>query len=301
MLSKQQVGYLEGILSAILNTVLFALKFWVGTSSGSVAVVADAWHTLSDTLTSLVVIFGFWTSSRPGDKEHPFGHGRAELIAGIIIGLLLGMVGINFLQDSFHQLKHRSSADFNLAIILIFSISVVLKEIIARFSIYFGKKYDSTSLRADGWHHRSDAIASALILAGAFLGKYLWWIDGVLGLGVSLLILRVAFVIVKDATRSILGEPASDELVQKIKALAEDYVPEIDDIHHVHIHRYGDHIEATLHIRLSGEKTLKEAHDAATSLEQTMRDTLNVEATIHMEPWENRLNTGISNSRINHK
>ena len=287
MLDKQRIGYLEGILSVILNTVLFVLKIWVGSATGSVAVVADAWHTLSDTLTSLVVIFGFWASSRPSDKEHPFGHGRAELIAGIIIGILLGIVGVNFLQDSYHQLKSRETADFTLAVILVFSASVVLKEIIARFSIHFGKKHNSSSLIADGWHHRSDAIASALVLMGAFLGKYFWWIDGVLGLGVSLLILRVAFGIIKDAAFSILGEPASKAFLSKIHSLAENFVPEIVDIHHVHIHRYGDHVEATLHIRLSGKITLKEAHDAATNLEKRIRDNLHVEATIHMEPKVN--------------
>ncbi len=284
MLDKKRAGYLEGILSAILNTVLFTFKFWVGTATGSVAIVADAWHTLSDTLTSLIVIFGFWASSRPSDKEHPFGHGRAELVGGICIGILLGMVGINFLQDSYHQLKIHESADFNLTVIVVFSISVVLKEIIARFSIHFGKKFNSTSLVADGWHHRSDAIASALILAGVFLGKYFWWIDGVLGLGVSILILKVSFNIIKDAAYSILGEPASQEFLSEIQALAKSSVPEIEDIHHVHIHRYGDHIEATLHIRLSGNRTLKESHDSATRLEVCMKENMNVEATIHMEP-----------------
>ena len=94
---KQQLGYLEGWLSSVLNVVLFGLKLWVGMMAGSVAMIADAWHTLSDTLTSVIVLVGFWISGKPKDKEHPFGHGRAELIGAIIIAILLALVGFSFL------------------------------------------------------------------------------------------------------------------------------------------------------------------------------------------------------------
>jgi cation diffusion facilitator family transporter len=121
---------------------------------------ADAWHTLSDTLTSVVVILGFWISSRLEDEEHPFGHGRAEVIATIIIATLLAVVGINFLKDSIQQLIVQRSASFSTVGLVVFAISVVIKEGLARFSIWAGKKTDSKSLIADGWHHRSDALAS---------------------------------------------------------------------------------------------------------------------------------------------
>jgi len=98
------LAYLEGIVSIFLNIILFALKYWVGVITGSIAIIADAWHTLSDSLTSLVVIIGAKVSSKPADKEHPFGHGRAESIASIIIGVLLFGVGLNFLFDAIQKL-----------------------------------------------------------------------------------------------------------------------------------------------------------------------------------------------------
>lgn len=178
---------------------------------------ANAWHTLSDTLTYVVVIFSFWISSRPEDKEHPFGHGRAEIIATIIIATLLAVVGINFLKDSIRQLIAQRSASFSTIGLVIFAISVVIKEGLARFSIWARKKTDSKSLLADGWHHRSDALASLIIEIGAVLGKYFWWVDGVLGIGVSALILYAAYDIAHDASDSLMGEKTGDDLIKRIQ------------------------------------------------------------------------------------
>ena len=153
---KQQLGYLEGWLSSVVNTLLFALKLWVGMAVGSVAMIADAWHTLSDTITSAVVLAGFWVSGRPRDKDHPFGHGRAELIGAVIIATLLGLVGINFLKESYMQLREAERVHFNTFGILAFGVSVIIKEALAQFSIWAGKKVKSQALVADGWHHRSE-------------------------------------------------------------------------------------------------------------------------------------------------
>lgn len=282
--SSKKLGYTEGIASIIINTMLFGLKIWVGTASSSVAMTADAWHTLSDTLTSIVVIFGFWFSSRPEDEKHPFGHGRAELIATIIIATLLAVVGLNFLRDSIQQLIVRKSANFSTLGLVVFAVSVVIKEGLARFSIWAGKKTNSQSLLADGWHHRSDAIASLIIVIGAVLGKYLWWIDGVLGIGVSGLVLYAAYEIAHTASDSLMGEKTGDDLTNRIKRIANETSPELKDIHHIHIHRYGDHLEITLHARLDKKTDIEDAHALSTRLEQRLRNELRADTTVHIEP-----------------
>ncbi len=180
-MTKTRLGYLEGVLSIVLNTALFGLKYWVGLSTGSIAVIADAWHTMSDTLTSVIVILGFKISSMRPDKKHPFGHGRAEIISSVVIGVLLAVVGFNFLVESIHRLQHHTAASFNSSAITVFAISVVLKEALAWFSIWAGRKIESQSLIADGWHHRSDSVASLLILLGMLFGRYLWWVGAVMG------------------------------------------------------------------------------------------------------------------------
>ncbi|OQB94499.1 MAG: Ferrous-iron efflux pump FieF [Spirochaetes bacterium ADurb.Bin110] len=282
--SSKKLGYAEGIASVVINTLLFGLKIWVGKASSSVAMTADAWHTLSDTLTSIVVIFGFWISSRPEDEEHPFGHGRAEVIATIIIATLLAVVGINFLKDSIQQLIVQRSASFSTVGLVVFAISVVVKEGLARFSIWAGKKTNSQSLLADGWHHRSDALASLIIVIGAILGKYLWWVDGVLGIGVSALILYAAYDIARVASNSLMGEKTGDDLTKRIKKIATEASPELKDIHHIHVHRYGDHLEITLHARLDKKTDIEDAHELSTKLEQKLRNELKADTTVHIEP-----------------
>lgn len=283
-IDSKKLGYLEGFLSIIVNTSLFIFKIWVGTKSHSISMVADAWHTLSDTFTSIVVIFGFWISAQPKDEQHPFGHGRAEIIAAIIIGTLLAVVGFNFIIDSINNLKNRISANFSIIGLVVFGLSALIKEVLASFSIWAGKKIQSRSLIADGWHHRSDALASIVIVIAAIIGKYLWWIDSALGIIVSILILYTAFDIAKEASNSLLGEKADNLLVDKLNEIIHNIMPELGDAHHIHLHRYGDHLEITLHIRMDKNLDVQSAHDIASLIENKIREELKAEATIHIEP-----------------
>ncbi len=287
-LEKRQFWlYVEGWLSIGLNIVLFIIKYWIGIATGSVAIMADAWHTLSDSLSSVIVLVGAKFSAKSPDEEHPFGHGRAELIASIIIGVLLAMVAFNFLVESINKLYHQESASFNTLAVIIFLVSVVIKEGTAQFSIRMGKKYKSKSLIADGWHHRSDAIASAMIVAGIYAGRYFWWVDGVLGIIVALLIFYATFDILKQSINPLIGEKPDEETTQSLRLITDRIVGSDCDIHHVHIHRYGSNTEITFHIQFQYEITFEAAHLKVTELEKAMRDELAIEATIHYEPIQN--------------
>ena len=281
---KKKFGYLEGYISIFINTGLFFLKFIVGQKVGSVAMVADAWHTLSDTLTSMVVIVGFWLASRPPDREHVFGHGKAESVASIIIATLLGMVGGYFLYESILKLIHHQAMSFSLLAIIVFAISAVLKEALAQFAFWAGKKVDSSSLRADGWHHRSDAVASLLIVVGALFSQRFWWLDGVLGIGVSLLILNAGLTIIRGSASYLIGESPSYEIVQRVKASVKAQFPQLEGIHHLHVHSYGEHSEVTAHLKVPGNMRVDEAHELATRVEELMKKEFEGDVTIHVEP-----------------
>lgn len=283
---KRTLGFLEGGLSVGINTALFFLKLWAGLRIASVAMVADAWHTLSDSLTSIVVILGFWLSVKPADNKHHFGHGRAEAIASLIIGTLLAVVGFAYLKDSVTRLVHHQAVTFEILGIIIFIASAVIKESLALFSLWAGKKIRSRSLIADAWHHRSDAVASALIATGALLGKRLWWLDGVMGVGVSLLILFATYRIMRSASSYLLGEAPSPHLEAAIEKTISNSDERLKRIHHVHVHDYGDHREATAHIELPGKMSLDDAHRIATKVEKDLKKELNLETTIHLEPSE---------------
>jgi len=279
-----RLGFIEGWTSVVLNIVLFLLKLWVGMLCGSIAMVADAWHTLSDTVTSGVVIVGFWVAGRPADREHPFGHGRFEYIAAIIIGILLANVGIKFLIDSVGRLRHYEEVRFSMSAVVIFAVSIVVKEGLAQFAFWAADKMKSESVRADGWHHRSDAIASALILIGIFAGKYFWWIDGVLGIAVSLLILKAAFDIIRIDASVLMGESPDSELMKEVNEIVCRCDHKITGPHHYHVHKYGGHTELTLHVKLPSEIHLSESERIISGLEKEIFESLSVEVTIHADP-----------------
>jgi cation diffusion facilitator family transporter len=279
---KTYIGYLEGTVSVVINTILFGLKYWVGIQTFSIAIIADAWHTLSDTLTSLVVIVGFKMSSKPADKKHPFGHGRAEVISSIIIATLLAVVGFSFLLASIQKYRNQESASFNKLAIIMFIISVIAKEGLAQYSFRLGKNINSQSLMADGWHHRSDAIASMMILVGMFVD--FWWIDSIMGILVSLIIFYTTYKILKESISILIGEEPSETFKADIIKIITRSIPHDVSLHHLHSHIYGDSKELTFHIKLSADMKLEEAHKIAEKLEKEIKNEMDIDTTIHMEP-----------------
>lgn len=280
----KKFGTIEGVLSIVVNTLLFGLKYWVGVTSGSVALIADAWHTLSDSISSVIVLFGIKVSTKPPDKEHPFGHGRFELIASIIIGVLLAIVGFNFMVEAIQKLQNHEQAEFGMLAIVVTIISVVLKEAMAQYAMRVGKKTGSTAIKADGWHHRADAISSAVILVGILVGPYYWWMDGLLGILIALFIFYTAYEIMKDSIGPLLGEEPEDETLKRLEMLAAEL--QLGDlmIHHVHQHTYGNHTELTFHIELPGDLPLSQVHDITDQLEKMILMELQMYATIHADP-----------------
>lgn len=275
----------QGFLSIILNIILFIFKLYVGIITSSVAIMADAWHTLSDSLTSVIVIVGARTAKKPADKGHPYGHGRIVLISAIIIGVLLCIVGFNFLKEAIHNFKSKEFTNYNLLSIIIFSASVIIKEGLAQFAFWGAKKTGNSALKADGWHHRSDAIASTIILIGIFFGKYLWWIDSVLGVIVSLIIIYTAIIIIKDGINPLLGEEPDKELINSILKIGNKLNLCQSNIHHFHLHSYGKHNEITFHIALDKDLSLEQAHETTDTFEKEIKNELGIEATIHVDTY----------------
>ena len=278
-----------GWISILVNILLFGFKYWAGISSGSVAIIADAWHTLSDSITSIIVVLSVWIASRPADEEHPFGHGRAEILATTIIGVILAVIAVEFFIESVQRLVRREAANYGTLAIVITAISVLAKEVLARYSIIVGKKAGSRSLKADAWHHRSDAISSVAILAGIFLNKYIWWIDGAMGILVTLLILHAAYGILKDVFNAFLGEKPDKQILNKINDICTKHYESAVYPHHIHVHHYGAHTEMTLHIKLDKSLSLEGAHNITSMIEEDIRTELGIEATIHTEPRIGRI------------
>jgi len=283
-MERKKASYLEGTVSIIANIALFALKYWAGIVSGSIALLADAWHTLSDSISSVVVILGAKLASKKPDKDHPFGHGRWELVSSIIIAMLLLWIAIGFITDSVAQLKVRESANFGTLAIVVTVVSILVKEVLAQYAFYLGRISGSTTVKADGWHHRTDALSSLVILTGILLKNYFWWIDGALGIAVSLMLLYASFRILMEAVHKLLGEEPSAELIEEIKALIRSLYGSDLNAHHFHLHNYISSKELTFHIKIENKLSVEEGHDMATAIEDLIDEKFDMKSTIHLEP-----------------
>ncbi len=283
-MDRKKASYLEGTISIIGNICLFALKYWAGIVSGSIALMADAWHTLSDSISSVVVIVGAKLASKQPDEDHPFGHGRWELISAIIIAIILVLIAFGFITDSILQLKTEESANFGTLAIVVTVVSIVVKELMAQYAFFLGRKSDSTIVKADGWHHRTDALSSLVILIGILFKNYFWWIDGVLGLLVSLMLMYAAYQIMMEAVNKILGEEPGEVLIQEILAYMRSLYDYDLHPHHFHLHNYISSKELTFHIKIDNSLSVEEGHAIATAIEELIDEKLSLKSTIHLEP-----------------
>jgi cation diffusion facilitator family transporter len=165
---------------------------------------------------------------------------------------------------------------------------VIAKEGLAQFSIRAGRKINSQSLIADGWHHRSDALVSLMVLIGIFMGGYFWWVDSIMGIIVSLVIFYTTYIILKEPVSTLIGEELSEDFEAEIRKIVANNVSHDVKLHHLHSHKYGDNRELTFHIRLPADMRLEDAHKIAEELEEKIREEKNIETTIHVEPITER-------------
>ncbi len=286
-IEKQKIAYRQGYLSIVSNVLLFGLKMWAGIASGSVALISDAWHSLSDSASSVAVIIGAKISAKPADEEHPFGHGRAEIIATLIIGVMLALISFNFLMESISRISHGEEANFGVFAIVITSITIFIKEAAAQYAFWGYRQTGFLSLKADGWHHRSDAVSSVVILIGIFVSDYFPQIDGFLGLIVAALIGHASYKIITGAADSLLGKAPNKEVLEKLVLVAETAAGFPLYLHHIHIHAYGGHTEITFHINLPADMKIVESSLIVKKIEQAIKLDLNYEATIRTEPIVN--------------
>lgn len=274
----------EGWISIIGNTVLFGLKYWAGIVTGSLALIADAWHTLSDTISSVIVLIAGKVSRKPADDDHPFGHGRAEHIAAIIIGVLLCIVAFDFVVSAIEKFGSKEKTVYGTIAWVVTIVSILSKEAMAQYAFWAAKKSNSSILKADAWHHRSDALSSIVILVGLAVGKYFWWTDAVLSFIVALMIAYVGYEILSKEITSLLGESPSEELLLSIRETAQNAYDQPIHLHHIHIHNYGQHSEMSCHIKLPPRMPLEEVHEICTKIENAIEAKFGYISTIHPEP-----------------
>jgi cation diffusion facilitator family transporter len=288
---RRRYGVLEGWVGILGNLLLFAVKLGAGIRINSVSLIADAVHTLTDVITSGIVVISFNVAQKPGDRQHPYGHGRVEYIATLVIALLLFLASHEFLKTSLNRLVAPSPVRYNLGVFTILMLSAVSKEWMFSFARDLGNMVQSSALIADAWHHRSDAIASFCIGLG-LLGVLAGFprIDGVLGILVSLLIAYTAYDLGRGSVNKLLGEGPPEALVKEIKECALE-VEGVKDIHDIEVHDYGDSKHISAHIGVDPALDVKQAHHITDQVSQKIESRLNAVIHLHVDPVPSPLET----------
>ena len=285
--TRRAYGVLCGAVGILLNILLFAGKFIAGSLAKSVAVTADAFNNLADAGSSVITMIGFRLAGQKPDKEHPFGHGRFEYIAGLLVSAAIILMGVELLKTSVEKIIAPQAVEFSVltAVILVFSVAV--KIYMAVYNGSLGKKLASPALAAAARDSLSDSIATAVVLVSSAVGHFLRInIDGWCGAAVAVFVLRAGIMSVRDTLAPLLGTEPDPEFVKRINDIVLSY-PEISAIHDLIIHDYGPGRQIiSLHAEMpteSGSDIFK-LHDIVDNAERRLRQELGCDATIHLDP-----------------
>ncbi len=282
---RESYGILAGVIGVVCNIFLFAVKLIIGLTMNSIAITSDAFNNLSDTGSSLVAIIGAKLSGRDADQEHPFGHGRFEYIASLIISFIIVLVGFELLKSSFDKILHPEALSFNLILMVILILSVFIKVWMYSYNRYIGKVINSSVNRANASDSLNDVIATSAVIITTILGRFVNFpLDGIAGVIVSLLIMYTGYGVAKDTVNVLLGMSPSEELVARIHEII-DSNEHIVGSHDLKVHDYGPgRTIASIHTELSDQIDIVKAHTIIDALEKLIMAELCIDIVIHVDP-----------------
>lgn len=282
---RSAYGTLCGIMGIILNVLLFAIKLLAGVISGSISIMADAFNNLTDAGSSVITLIGFRMSGQKPDRDHPFGHGRIEYISGLIVSMLIILVGFELGKSSLEKIITPEPTEFSIVAVIILVCSIAVKAYMALYNFRIGKKISSAAMRATAQDSLNDTIATAAVLLCLIISRLTSFdIDAYCGLAVSGFILFSGLRAVKETMDPLLGTPPSEEFIKQIEKIVYSHEG-VEGIHDLIVHDYGPaRTMISLHAEVSCDADLLETHDMIDNIEKELREHLNCDAVIHMDP-----------------
>lgn len=280
-----------------INLVLTIVKYAAGFTAHSGAMIADATHSLSDLVTDVVVFFGFKVVNKPADKDHRYGHGKVETLLASLCGVVLFVAGTGILLEAAHKiimiLRGEALPRPGMLALGAAFLSIVVKELLYRYTAHWAKNINSPALLAKAWDHRSDAFSSIGVLfgiAGArFLGGGGLILDPIAAAAVSFFIIRISLPIMLESLNELLEGALDRETEERIIALIRES-KEIREVHHLRTRRVGPYIAMETHVLVDRSMSLVEAHYIASVVEDRLHQEFGPETLIslHVEPLPER-------------
>ena len=276
-----------------VNLVLAAGKLAAGVAGRSGAMIADSVHSFSDLITDVVVLVFAKISAKPQDTTHDFGHGKYETLATVIISLFLGFVGIGILRDSVRAIVWAIRGDLlpqpGMIALIAAVVSIVVKELLYQYTVRAGRRWESPSVMANAWHHRSDALSSVGTLVGIgcalFLGEKWRVADPIAALVVSIFILKIAYNLIRTGLGELLEQSLPEEVEREILDIVQ-CSPEVREPHNLRTRCIGAAIAIDLHIRMDGAMNVQHSHALTEEIERRLRERFGEDTiiSIHVEP-----------------
>lgn len=278
-------GKLSGAVGIVVNVVLCAAKFFVGTLTGSISIAADAVNNLSDAGSSVVTLVGFKLAEKPADKDHPYGHGRIEYISALIVSFLILMMGFELLRSSIDKIRHPQPLTFSTAALVILVLSIGAKLWLAYFNHRLGKKIRSAATKAVVTDSISDTAATAVALGALLLSRVTDApVDGWFGIAVALFIFRSGAEILKDTVGLLLGKPPEREFFDEIEQAILSY-DGVVGVHDLIIHDYGPgRAFASAHAEVPANIDIMQSHDTIDTIERELKQKYGMLISIHLDP-----------------
>lgn len=282
---REKYGILGGSVGIVVNVLLSAAKLLVGTLSHSIAITGDALNNLSDAGSCIVTLVGFKMANTKPDKEHPFGHGRIEYIAALIMGFIVELMGFELIKTSVERIREPEESVFSFAAVAVLLLSIGGKLFLAFFNRYLGKKIDSPAMTAAVADSISDTVATSATLISLILSQFTSFpVDGVFGIVVALFIMYSGFGILKETISIILGKPPSKELVDELVEFILDH-EDIIGIHDLVIHSYGaSRTFASVHAEVPSTVDILKAHDTIDLIEREVQERFGLSLVVHLDP-----------------
>ncbi len=282
---RRAYGVLCGGVGIGFNVILFLLKMFAGIISGSIAITADAFNNLSDAGSSIITLVGFKMAGQKPDPDHPFGHGRIEYIAGMLVSVFILFMAFELVKSSFIKILHPVDITCNAIIVAILIVSILVKLYMAFYNYKIGKKIDSAAMKATATDSFSDMLSTSVVLIATLVSYYTSLIiDGYCGVVVGIFIGFAGINALKETISPLLGQPPEPEFVQAI----EDIVLSHDGIIGIHdliVHNYGPgRVMISLHAEIPADSDMLIMHDLIDNIEHDLRDELHCDAVIHMDP-----------------
>lgn len=283
---RKTYGNLAGIVGIVCNIFLFAIKYIIGIISGSIAISADAVNNLSDASSNIITLIGFKLSSKKPDRDHPYGHGRYEYIAGLCVCVLILSMGITILKDSFCKIITPQNVEFDVTVAVVLTISIIVKLWMAIFNKKIGKLIKSDTLLATSKDSQNDVLSTFIVLVSSIICYLtnIYRIDGIMGLVVAVIIILSGIDLVKETLSPLIGKAPDKELVEHIAQKVCNYEGVIG-VHDLMVHDYGPgNCCVTIHVEFPAEMDVIQAHDLVDNIEKDFINNDGILMTIHYDP-----------------